>query len=153
MSEWKTMLEVARDLGVSKRVIKYHKEKLSSADKRVENGVIVISPRGIEQLSRFVRPKEYTQGFEKEVLKRLETIENKLGNNVFDNGSPKEVIRSIWGYLLSVENIFEILKELQKEASSLSEYDFYSEIADLFDLELKRSEFWADYDSEGNRKG
>lgn len=153
MSEWKTMLEVARDLGVSKRVIKYHKEKLSSADKRVENGVIVISPRGIEQLSRFVRPKEYTQGFEKEVLKRLETIENKLGNNVFDNGSPKEVIRSIWGYLLSVENILEILKELQKEASSLSEYDFYSEIVDLFDLELKRSEFWADYDSEGNRKG
>lgn len=152
MSEWKTMLEVARDLGVSKRVIKYHKEKLSSADKRVENGVIVISPRGIEQLSRFVRPKEYTQGFEKEVLKRLETIENKLGNNVFDNGSPKEVIRSIWGYLLSVENILEILQELQGEASSSSERDFYSEMADFFDLELKMSEFWTDYDSEGNKK-
>ena len=28
MAEWKTMREVAQELGVSKRVIKYHKEKL-----------------------------------------------------------------------------------------------------------------------------
>lgn len=151
MSEWKTMLEVAHDLGVSKRVIKYHKEKLSSADKRVENGIIVISPRGVEQLRRFVRPKDYSSNFETEVIQRLESLETILVTNGFGRNSPKKVLQLFWQYLLSTPNILETLKELQEEASSSREYDFYSQIAYFVDLELKMTEFWTHFDSDGNR--
>lgn len=49
MAEWKTMREVAQELGVSKRVIKYHKEKLGLFEATLENGVIKISPQGVEK--------------------------------------------------------------------------------------------------------
>ena len=151
MSQWKTMLEVAHELGVSKRVIKYHKEKLSSADKRVENGIIVISPRGVEQLSRFVRPKEYSSHFETEVLQRLESLENILATNSFGGDSPKKVLRSIWHYLVTTPNVLKALEELEQEAISLQERDFYSETAYFVDLALKMAEYPSHFDSEGNR--
>ena len=151
MSEWKTMLEVAHNLGVSKRVIKYHKEKLSSADKRVENGIIVISPRGVEQLRRFIRPKDHSSRFETEVIQRLESLETILVTNCFGGNTPKKVLQLFWQYLLSTPNILETVKELQEEASSSREYDFYSQIAYFVDLELKMIEFRTHFDSDGNR--
>ena len=141
MAEWKTMREVAQELGVSKRVIKYHKEKLGLFEATLENGVIKISPQGVEKIKGFVRPKEYTQNFETEVLQRLEAIEERLAADDFDNRDPKEVIRSFWQYLIATPNAAEILEELVGDVVTLEpEQDFYRETARLVDLENGISE-------------
>ncbi|WP_420780646.1 hypothetical protein [Streptococcus canis] len=152
MSQWKTMREVAQELGVSKRVIKYHKEKLGFFETRLENGVIIISPEGIEKLKSFIRPKEYSQRFEAEVLKRLEVIEKGVKSNHFTNCPPKEVIRSFWQYLIRTSNVLEALKELQQEElSSSREGSFYAEVAYYVNLEHELEEFCSHFDSEVNR--
>lgn len=141
MAEWKTMREVAQELGVSKRVIKYHKEKLGLFETTLENGVIKISPQGVEKIKGFVRPKEYTQNFETEVLQRLEAIEERLAADDFDNRDPKEVIRSFWQYLIATPNAAEILEELVGDVVTLEpEQDFYRETARLVNLENGISE-------------
>ena len=133
--------EVAQELGVSKRVIKYHKEKLGLFEATLENGVIKISPQGVEKIKGFVRPKEYTQNFETEVLQRLEAIEERLAADDFDNRDPKEVIRSFWQYLIATPNAAEILEELVGDVVTLEpEQDFYRETARLVDLENGISE-------------
>jgi predicted DNA-binding transcriptional regulator len=141
MAEWKTMREVAQELGVSKRVIKYHKEKLGLFEATLENGVIKISPQGVEKIKGFVRPKEYTQNFETEVLQRLEAIEERLVTDDFDKRDPKEVIRSFWQYLIATPNAAEILEELVGDVVTLEpEQDFYRETARLVNLENGISE-------------
>lgn len=141
MAEWKTMREVAQELGVSKRVIKYHKEKLGLFEATLENGVIKISPQGVEKIKGFVRPKEYTQNFETEVLQRLEAIEERLVTDDFDKRDPKEVIRSFWQYLIAIPNAAEILEELVGDVVTLEpEQDFYRETARLVNLENGISE-------------
>lgn len=141
MAEWKTMREVAQELGVSKRVIKYHKEKLGLFETTLENGVIKISPQGVEKIKGFVRPKEYTQNFETKVLQRLEAIEERLATDDFDNRDPKEVIRSFWQYLIAIPNAAEILEELVGDVVTLEpEQDFYRETARLVNLENGISE-------------
>ena len=141
MTKWKTMREVAQELGVSKRVIKYHKEKLGLFETTLENGVIKISPQGVEKIKGFVRPKEYTQNFETEVLQRLEAIEERLAADDFDNRDPKEVVRSFWQYLIATPNAAEILEELVGDVVTLEpEQDFYRETARLVNLENGISE-------------
>ena len=141
MAEWKTMREVAQELGVSKRVIKYHKEKLGLFEATLENGVIKISPQGVEKIKGFVRPKEYTQNFETEILQRLEAIEERLATDDFDKRDPKEVIRSFWQYLIATPNAAEILEELVGDVVTLEpEQDFYRETARLVNLENGISE-------------
>ena len=141
MTKWKTMREVAQELGVSKRVIKYHKEKLGLFEATLENGVIKISPQGVEKIKGFVRPKEYTQNFETEVLQRLEAIEELLATDDFDKRDPKEVIRSFWQYLIATPNAAEILEELVGDVVTLEpEQDFYRETARLVNLENGISE-------------
>lgn len=141
MSEWKTMREVAQELGVSKRVVKYHREKLSVFETRLENGIVAISPQGVEKIKGFIRPKEYSQAFETEVLQRLEVIEERLGANDFENREPKEVIRSFWRYLVATSNVAEVLEELAKESESLDgEYDFYKQTGAIIESEIAREE-------------
>lgn len=141
MAEWKTMREVAQELGVSKRVIKYHKEKLGIFETRLENGVIEISSDGVEKIKGFIRPKEYSRDFETEVLQRLESIESQLTQDIFSNCSPKEVISSFWQYLIATPNAAEILEELVGDVVTLEpEQDFYRETARLVNLENGISE-------------
>lgn len=95
----------------------------------------------MEKIKGFVRPKEYTQNFETEVLQRLEEIEERLATDDFDKRDPKEVIRSFWQYLIATPNAAEILEELVGDVVTLEpEQDFYRETARLVNLENGISE-------------
>ena len=97
--------------------------------------------KGWKKIKGFVRPKEYTQNFETEVLQRLEAIEESLVADDFDNRDPKEVIRSFWQYLIATPNAAEILEELVGDVVTLEpEQDFYRETARLVNLENGVSE-------------
>lgn len=45
----KTMLEVAKELGVSKDVVKYHQRKMNTGESFRANGKIYITPAGVEK--------------------------------------------------------------------------------------------------------
>ena len=45
----KTMLEVSKELGVSKDVVKYHQRKMNSNESFKANGKIYITPAGVEK--------------------------------------------------------------------------------------------------------
>ena len=51
----KTMLEVSKELGVSKDVVKYHQRKMNSNESFKANGKIYITPAGVEKIKNSLR--------------------------------------------------------------------------------------------------
>ncbi|CRH85177.1 Uncharacterised protein [Chlamydia trachomatis] len=51
----KTMLEVSKELGVSKDVVKYHQRKMDFSETFRENGKIYITPTGVEKIKAGLR--------------------------------------------------------------------------------------------------
>ncbi|MGT2772616.1 hypothetical protein [Streptococcus marimammalium] len=76
----KTMLEVAKELGVSKEVVKYHRKKLEKTDYAQIRGQYFIFEEGIEKIKGQLRKDTsmYSNGFESNVLRRLTEIELSL---------------------------------------------------------------------------
>lgn len=79
MENGKTMLEVAKELGVSKDVVKYHKRKLAVDDWVSHDGVVHILETGVEKIRSGLRKEEnsYSKGFESAVINRLVELEIK----------------------------------------------------------------------------
>ena len=51
----KTMLEVSKELGVSKDVVKYHQRKMNSNESFKANGKIYITPAGVEKIKNSLK--------------------------------------------------------------------------------------------------
>lgn len=79
MGNGKTMLEVAKELGVSKDVVKYHKRKLADDDWISHDGVVYIFETGVEKIRSGLSKEEnsYSKGFESNVINRLVELEIK----------------------------------------------------------------------------
>lgn len=79
MGNGKTMLEVAKELGVSKDVVKYHKRKLADDDWISHDGIVYIFETGVEKIRSGLRKDEsmYSRGFESAVIDRLVELEIK----------------------------------------------------------------------------
>lgn len=72
------MSNIAKELGVSKDVIKYHKKSLPDATlRRSERNEILISEEGIEQIKKRLKKDTYTDNFETFVRKELRELNGK----------------------------------------------------------------------------
>nr|WP_176453897.1 hypothetical protein [Streptococcus anginosus]BBC53695.1 hypothetical protein [Streptococcus anginosus subsp. anginosus] len=77
MTEWKTLKEVAEELGISKDLVKYHRKNLDIFQIERENGVYRVSPSGVEEIRSHLRKESYDATFEEKVMRRLHMIENQ----------------------------------------------------------------------------
>lgn len=77
MSDWKTLKEVAEELGISKDLVKYHRKNLGLFQMEKVDGVYRISPSGVEEIRSRLRKENYDATFEEKVLRRLRMIEQQ----------------------------------------------------------------------------
>ena len=77
MADWKTLKEVAEELGISKDLVKYHRKNLDIFQIERENGVYRVSPSGVEEIRSHLRKENYDATFEEKVMRRLHMIENQ----------------------------------------------------------------------------
>lgn len=137
MEEWKTMFELAKSLGVSKNLVRYHRSKLSDEDVKKENGVTYISSRGVEQIRNFLRKTDSAISFEESVLEKLESIQFMLKNSSQDSEkNSKQVIKEFFDYLKNEEDIVEVLSELVRESRNLKENKVYTALIDYLEEDL-----------------
>lgn len=59
MTDWKTLKEVAEELGVSKVLIKYHRKNLDVFQIEKVNGIYRISPSGVAEIRSRLRKESY----------------------------------------------------------------------------------------------
>ncbi|RCW16106.1 hypothetical protein CAC02_10465 [Streptococcus gallolyticus] len=69
----KTMLEVSKELGVSKDVVKYHQRKMNSNESFKAGGKIYITPSGIEKIKSGLRKDKefYSVSFESKLMSQI----------------------------------------------------------------------------------
>lgn len=79
-SKWTTLLEASKNLGISKDLIKYHKNKINPEYVVKRNGTFYISELGVEEIRTRLRKTEYANPFEGAVMNRLVDIELQLGH-------------------------------------------------------------------------
>lgn len=77
---WVTLLEASKILGISKDLIKYHKNKINPEYVVKRNGTFYISELGVEEIRTRLRKTEYANPFEGAVMNRLVEIELQLGH-------------------------------------------------------------------------
>lgn len=72
----KTMLEVAKELGVSKDVVKYHQRKLNTSESFRMEGKIYITPAGVEKIKGGLRKDKefYSVTFESKLLSQIDEL-------------------------------------------------------------------------------
>lgn len=72
----KTMLEVSKELGVSKDVVKYHQRKMDASDSFKAGGKIYITPSGIEKIKSGLRKDKefYSVTFESKLMRRIDEL-------------------------------------------------------------------------------
>lgn len=72
----KTMLEVAKELGVSKDVVKYHQRKMDTDESYRANGKIYITPAGVEKIKNGLRKDKefYSVTFESKLMSQIDDL-------------------------------------------------------------------------------
>ncbi|HFU4026397.1 TPA: hypothetical protein ACGO0F_002153 [Streptococcus suis] len=75
MSNWKTMSEVSKDLGISKDLVKYHKKNLPEEYWKMSEGKVYISEVGVEKIKGKLRKEKYEASFEESIIQRLRMLE------------------------------------------------------------------------------
>ncbi|MHB9782186.1 hypothetical protein ACXM1Q_005500 [Streptococcus sp. 10F2] len=134
MEDWKTMFEVAKSLGISKNLVRYHRSKLSDEDVKKKNGVTYISPNGVEEIRSFLRKTDLDISFEESVLEKLESIQTMLKNSYQDSEkNPRQVIKDCLDYLKNEEGILEVLSELEQESRGTKENKIYPVLIDYLE--------------------
>lgn len=81
MQDWKTMVEVAKELEVSKDLVKYHKGKMPSEYWRFAERKVLISPEGVEYIRGRLRKEKYDITFEEQLLSRVRVLEQYVNTN------------------------------------------------------------------------
>ena len=77
MSDWKTLKEVADELGISKDLVKYHRKNLDIFQVEQKDGVYRISPSGVDEIRSRLRKDSYDATFEEKVMRRLNMLEKQ----------------------------------------------------------------------------
>lgn len=75
---WLRMSEVAKELGVSKEVVKYHRKTISEEFIERKNGIIYISDEGVEWIKSRLKKESYNSDFEKYTRSKLKEISSRL---------------------------------------------------------------------------
>lgn len=114
MQKWRTTLEVAKFLNVSKDVVKYHRKKLSPLDVLKSDGKYVISEAGVAQIKSMLRKESYSLGFEEKVLERLRAIEGEISLLRAVYGSRIESLQEAQGTSLTASEARELSERLEE---------------------------------------
>lgn len=77
MSDWKTLKEVAEELGISKYLVKYHRKNLNIFQVEQKDGVYRISLSGVDEIRSRLRKDSYDATFEEKVIRRLDMLEKQ----------------------------------------------------------------------------
>ncbi|MFS9293550.1 hypothetical protein QM424_09725 [Streptococcus mitis] len=77
MSDWKTLKEVAEELGISKDLVKYHRKNLNIFQVEQKDGVYRISSSGVDEIRSRLRKDSYDATFEEKVMRRLNMLEKQ----------------------------------------------------------------------------
>lgn len=129
MQEWKTMLEVAKELGITKSLVKYHRQKLQSGEVKVENGLTFISPQGVSKIKSFLRSVDYSEEFETVIQNQLNVIQELLINLQTsprsEKKTTKEKIENFTKFLIENSDTKEVLEILQKQSVGTFESELY----------------------------
>lgn len=137
MDGWKTMLEVARELDVTKSLVRYHRQKLADDEVKIQDGITYISLKGIAKIKTFLRSLDYDEDFEAIVKNQLNVIQELL---IQIRSSPekntREVIECFREFLIGTPNSLEVLHELESLSRGTKENEFYFLLADY--VEQKR---------------
>lgn len=74
----KTMLEVSKELGVSKDVVKYHQRKMNSNESFKAGGKIYITPAGEEKIKNGLRKDKefYSVTFESKLMSQIDDLKS-----------------------------------------------------------------------------
>ncbi|MBO0466513.1 hypothetical protein JZO73_03085 [Enterococcus plantarum] len=75
---WKKMSDIAKNLEVSKDVIKYHKKFIDKNEIMYENGQVFISDNGVDLIKKRLKKSKYNDSFEKYTRLKLKSIEDEL---------------------------------------------------------------------------
>lgn len=131
MDEWKTMLEIAKELNVEKHIVKYQGKKLDEKNFKIINGVTYISPEGYLKIKAILDSKNYDYDFEELVIGELKSIKDLLLSDVNSAGkNDKQVIKNFLDYLKNEEGILEVLSELDQESRGTKENKVYIVLID-----------------------
>lgn len=137
MDGWKTMLEVARELDVTKSLVRYHRQKLADDEVKIQDGITYISLKGIAKIKTFLRSLDYDEDFEAIVKNQLNVIQELL---IQFRSSPekntREVIERFREFLIGTPDSLEVLHELESLSRGTKENEFYFLLADY--VEQKR---------------
>lgn len=137
MDEWKTMLEIAKELNVEKHIVKYQGKKLDEKNFKIINGVTYISPEGYLKIKAILDSKNYDYDFEELVIEELKSIKDLLLSDVNSAGkNDKQVIKNFLDYLKNKEGILEVLSELDQESRGTEENKFYTVLIDYLEEDL-----------------
>lgn len=109
MSFSKTMLEVSKELGVSKDVVKYHQRKMNGDDSFKANGKIYITPSGIEKIKAGLRKDKefYSVTFESKLMNQI--CELRISQSLHD-----WKIKDVMEQLDSIDKKLDMLLEALK---------------------------------------
>lgn len=82
----KTMLEVSKELGVSKDVVKYHQRKMTSNESFKAGGKIYITPAGEEKIKNGLRKDKefYSVTFESKLMNQIHELNSNQWHHEFE---------------------------------------------------------------------
>lgn len=106
MSYGKTMLEVSKELGVSKDVVKYHQRKLPANESFRAEGKIYITSAGVETIKGGLRKDKefYSVTFESKLLSQIDDLRSNQ-----------------WQHEWKLEDVIKKLDSIDKKLDILSE--------------------------------
>ncbi|MGC4439441.1 hypothetical protein ABXW85_11225, partial [Streptococcus suis] len=134
MDDWKTMLEVAKELNITKSLVRYHRQKLTNSDVKMKNAVTYISPQGIVKIKSFLRSSDYSDDFETIVKNQLNLIQDLLvtSKNLPEKNT-KETIESFREFLIRTPDSLVVLQELERQSHGTIDSEFYFSLIDYLE--------------------
>ena len=140
--EWKKMSVVAKELGVSKDVVKYHKKSLPEGEIGWDEGKVILSPAGVDFIKSRLKKETYHENFEKYTRDKLKNIESRL--ELMDEFLIKKLL---------IEKQTESIPERKLNVAAKSEATLLDELDNVLTddfkqwyCELKGYELWEEWD-------
>lgn len=125
--EWKKMSVVAKELGVSKEVVKYHRKSIPESEIGWDNGQVILSPAGVEFIKSRLQKGTSHENFETYTREKLKNIEGRL--ELIDEFLIKKGL---------IENQVDELSEQKTSSGAKSDLNLLAELDKVLTDEFKK---------------
>ncbi|WP_099871008.1 hypothetical protein [Streptococcus suis] len=134
MDGWKTMLEVSKELKITKSAVKYHRQKLADEDVKIQDGVTYISAPGITKIKTFLRSSDHSEDFETRVENQLNLIQELLMEaRPSPEKNSREAIEHFREFLIRSSDSLEVLYEQERQSKDTLDSEFYFSLIDYIE--------------------